>query len=120
TELRDELGERPLCLLMGTDAFAALTTWHRWQELFDLAPVVIGHPPGFRLQELQAVLPAPLRKIYLQRLAGAPGMMRANAGSILTRETTAPHISPTHTRPRLARGSSPRYLAPDTVLEYID
>jgi nicotinate-nucleotide adenylyltransferase len=120
TELRDELGQRPLCLLMGADAFAALTTWHRWQELFDLAHVVIAHRPGFRLQELQAALPAPLRKIYLRRLAGAPGMPRANAGSIVTREITALDISATHVRAMLAQGFSPRYLAPDSVLEYID
>jgi nicotinate-nucleotide adenylyltransferase len=120
TELRDELGERPLCLLMGADAFATLTTWHRWQELFDLAHVVIAHRPGFRLQELQGALPAPLRKIYLQRLAGAPVALRANAGSILAREITALDISATHIRAMLAQGSSPRYLVPDTVLEYID
>ena len=120
TELREELGERPLCLLMGADAFAALTTWHRWQELFDLAHVVIAHRPGFRLQELQASLPAPLRKIYLQRLAGTPGIPRAHAGSVLTREITALDISATRIRALLAQGSSPRYLAPEVVLEYID
>jgi len=119
-ELREELGERPLCLLMGADAFAALTTWHRWQELFDLAHVVIAHRPGFRLQELQASLPAPLRKIYLQRLAGTPGIPRAHAGSVLTREITALDISATRIRALLAQGSSPRYLAPEVVLEYID
>ena len=120
TELRDELGERPLCLLMGADAFAALATWHRWQDLFDLAHVVIAHRPGFRLQGLQAALPAPLRKIYLRRLAGAPGMPLANAGCILTREITALDISATHIRAMLAQGSSPRYLVPDAILEYID
>jgi nicotinate-nucleotide adenylyltransferase len=120
SELRDELGERPLYLLMGADAFAALTTWHRWQELFDLAHVVIAHRPGFRLQELRAALRAPLRKIYLQRLAATHGMLRASAGSILTREITALDISATHIRAMLAQGSSPRYLVPDSVLEYID
>ena len=120
TELREELGERPLCLLMGADAFAALTTWHRWQELFDLAHVVIAHRPGFRLQDLQASLPAPLRKIYLQRLAGTPGILRAHAGSVFTREITALDISATRIRALLAQGSSPRYLAPEAVLEYID
>jgi len=120
TELREELGERPLCLLMGADAFAALTTWHRWQELFDLAHVVIAHRPGFRLQELQASLPAPLRKIYLHRLAGTQGILRAHAGTVLTREITALDISATRIRALLAQGSSPRYLAPEAVLEYID
>ncbi|MGQ0579423.1 MAG: nicotinate-nucleotide adenylyltransferase [Betaproteobacteria bacterium] len=120
SELRDELGDRPLYLLMGADAFAALSTWHRWQELFDFAHVAIAHRPGFGLQELQAALPAPLRKIYLQRLAGAAGVPLANAGSIVTREITALDISATLIRAMLARGSSARYLAPDTILEYIN
>ncbi|HYN27732.1 MAG TPA: hypothetical protein VES94_05475 [Burkholderiales bacterium] len=44
----------------------------------------------------------------------------ANAGGIFTREITALDISATHIRAMLARGSSPRYLVPDAVLEYID
>ena len=119
SELREQLGKRPLCLLMGADAFTTLTTWHRWQELFDLAHVVIAHRPGFRLQELEAALPAPLHKIYLQRLAGASGALPANAGAIITREITALDISATRIRALLAQGFSPRYLAPDAVLEYI-
>jgi len=112
--------DQEVFFLIGSDAFAEIRTWHRWQELFDLAHVVIAHRPGFRLQELRAALRAPLRKIYLQRLAGTHGMLRASAGSILTREITALDISATHIRAMLAQGSSPRYLVPDSVLEYID
>ena len=120
TELRDEQAQRPLVLLMGADAFAALTSWHRWQDLFDLAHMVIAHRPGFRLEDLQAALPAPLREIYQQRIAGAPAIRRANAGAIVTREITALDISATQIRALLARGSTPRYLMPDLVLEYIN
>jgi nicotinate-nucleotide adenylyltransferase len=120
TELRNEQGDRPLCLMMGTDAFAAFDTWHRWQELFDLAHVVIAYRPGFQFEKMQDALPAPLRKIYLKRLAGAPAMPGANAGSILTREITALDISATYVRALLAQGSSARYLVPDAVLEYIE
>ena len=120
TELRNEHADRPLCLLMGTDAFAALATWHRWQELFDLAHVVIAYRPGFRFEELEDALPAPLRKIYRQRRGGAPALLRASAGSILTREIPALDISATNIRALLAQGSSARYLVPDAVLEYIE
>jgi nicotinate-nucleotide adenylyltransferase len=121
TELRADFGSRPLCLLMGADAFSALTTWHRWAELFDLAHVVIAHRPGYPLKEMPAHLPAPLRQAYLQRLAADPGALRiAAAGSILAREITALDISATGIRERLVRGISPRYLVPDPVLDYID
>jgi len=121
SELRADFGRQPLCLLMGADAFSALTTWHRWKELFDLAHVVIAHRPGYPLKEMQASLPGPLRQVYLQRLAVDSGALRTGtAGSILTREITALDISATAVRERLARGASPRYLVPDPVLDYID
>jgi len=120
TELRTDFGSQPLCLLMGADAFSALTTWHRWQELFDLAHVVIAHRPGYPLKEMQASLPGPLRQVYLQRLAVDSGALRTGAaGSILTREITALDISATAVREQLSRGTSPRYLVPDPVLDYI-
>lgn len=121
SELRADFGDRALCLLMGADAFAALTTWHRWEELFDLAHVVIAHRPGYPLGELQASLGAPLRKAYLQRLVTDSGILGiAPAGSVLTREITALDVSATGVRKMLAKGASARYLVPEPVLDYID
>ena len=120
-ELRAELGQRPLCLLMGSDAFCALTTWHRWEEIFDLAHIVIAHRPGFSLQQLQSSLPGPLRKIYLQRLAASSGILRRDSGgAVYLREITALDIAATAIRALLAGGDSARYLVPETVLDYID
>ena len=120
TELRSQFGNLPLCLLMGADAFSALTTWHRWTELFDLAHVVIAHRPGSSLEQMLASLPAPLREVYQQRRARDAGVLRVGAaGSILTQDSTALDISATRIREQLARGTSPRYLVPDSVLEYI-
>ena len=120
-EMRAELGDRPLCLLMGSDAFSALTTWHRWEELFDLAHIVIAHRPGFSLQQLQSSLPGPLRKIYLQRLAASTGILRRDsAGAVYAREITALDIAATQIRGLLAGGGSARYLVPDAVLDYIE
>ena len=120
-EMRAELGDRPLCLLMGSDAFSALTTWHRWEELFDLAHIVIAHRPGFSLQQLQSSLPGPLRKIYLQRLAASTGILRRDsAGAVYAREITALDIAATQIRGLLAGGGSARYLVPGAVLDYIE
>ena len=120
-ELRAELGDRPLCLLMGSDAFSALTTWHRWEELFDLAHIVIAHRPGFSLQQLQSSLPGPLRKIYLQRLAASTGILRRDSGgTVYAREITALDIAATQIRGLLAGSGSARYLVPDAVLDYIE
>jgi nicotinate-nucleotide adenylyltransferase len=121
TELRSEIGDRPLCLLTGADAFSTLTTWHRWEELFDLAHVVVAHRPGFSLQQLQSSLPGPLRKIYLQRLTASTGVLRQDsAGAIYAREITSLDIAATQIRGLLAGSGSARYLVPDAVLDYIE
>ena len=119
TGLRAELGERPLCLLLGADAFAALTTWHRWEALFELAHVVVAHRPGHALVE--ASLPPALRKVFRQRLAPDAGPLRQNAaGTVLMQETTGLDISATRIRALYGAGQSPRYLLPEGVLEYIE
>ena len=36
TALRAEVGDTPLCLIIGMDAFHGLDTWYRWEELIGL------------------------------------------------------------------------------------
>ncbi|MGH8678337.1 MAG: nicotinate-nucleotide adenylyltransferase [Burkholderiales bacterium] len=120
TELRRELGETPMCLLMGADAFVALTTWYRWQELFDLAHVLVARRPGYPLDQLAASLPAALRTDYLRRHAPDRGGLKlAPAGRVFTHELTALDVSATALRSLITRGRSLRYLLPDSVIAYI-
>ena len=44
--LREELGNKPLCLIMGMDAFQGLNTWHEWTSLVDLAHIIVASRPG--------------------------------------------------------------------------
>src|SRR5262245_17411456 len=45
--LRDEAGGNiPIVLGMGADAFADLASWHRWQQLFELASIAVFGRPG--------------------------------------------------------------------------
>ncbi len=121
TELRRELGpDQPLCLLMGADAFLGLTTWHRWQELFDLAHVAVAHRPGFPQVTWADGMPDVLRRELRQRLRENGHLLhRSAAGSIFAHTITPLDISATHIRNGLAAGHSPRYLLPDAVLDYI-
>jgi nicotinate-nucleotide adenylyltransferase len=121
TGLRRELGEaQALCLLLGADAFLGLTAWHRWQELFALAHVVVAQRPGFpHLQESDG-LPDALHAELARRLVDRPGALQAQpAGRIFIQTITALDISASRIRGDLASGASPRYLMPDAVLDYI-
>jgi nicotinate-nucleotide adenylyltransferase len=120
-ELRQNLGaSRPLCLLLGADAFLELATWHRWHELFGLAHLVIAHRPGFPPESWPERMPEPLAREYSARLLRQPfGVHLSPAGGIVTQAIAALDISASMIRDSLARGVSPRYLLPDPVLDYI-
>lgn len=120
-EIRQELGSaRPMCLLLGADAFLELATWHRWHELFALAHIVIAHRPGFPPESWPARMPEPLAREYAARLMRQPFAVHLSpAGGIVTQAIAALDISASMIRDSLARGVSPRYLLPDPVLDYI-
>jgi len=121
-ELRREIGaSRPLCLLLGADAFLELATWHRWHELFALAHLIVAHRPGFPPESWPARMPEPLAREYGARLLQQPlAVHLAPAGGIATHALAALDISGTLIRDSLARSVSPRYLLPDPVLDYIE
>jgi nicotinate-nucleotide adenylyltransferase len=117
--LRGEIGSsRSLVLLLGADAFLGLPTWHRWQDLFDLAHIGVGTRPGNPLQPES--MPDSLAGEYRRRLVDTPSAFSAgSAGSILYFPITSLDIKATYIRDSLAINRSARYLLPDAVLDYI-
>lgn len=117
--LRETLGlERPLVLLLGADAFLGLTSWHCWQDLFDLAHLAVATRPGSVLDE--TTMPTALAQAYATRHCDRASQIRqAPAGLILPFSITSLDISATRLRTDFATGRSPRYLLPDPVLGYI-
>jgi nicotinate-nucleotide adenylyltransferase len=119
-ELRAELGAaQPLCLLMGGDAFLQLHTWHEWEQLFELAHIVVGYRPGFTLVDrIHTATPA-LRSHYQQRLCSADALSQHPAGGIAELAIPKLEISATMIRSRVAENRSIRYLLPNAVADYI-
>jgi len=118
-ELRAELGaDIPLCLLVGMDAFAGLDSWHRWQQLFELAHLVVSHRPGIELAESgrSEALTAELRQ---RQVTEIETLQQSPAGAIYFQPVSQLEISSTHIRALLAAGRDPRYLLPEKVLEFI-
>lgn len=114
--LRDELGNTPLCLILGGDAFNGLPEWHRWQQLISLAHLVVMRRPDW-VPSVEGPLGdfvSEYRVDSVARLGEAPG------GALLYCEVTQLDISASHIRSLLGTGRSPRYLLPDAVLEMID
>lgn len=116
--LREEHADRPLCIMVGADAFAGLQTWHRWQDLPRLAHIIVATRPGYALEG--SLAPA-LAELWHRAQTTQPGdLANASAGLIFPLEITPLDVSASRIRALLRSGRSIRYLVPDAVAAYID
>lgn len=114
TSVRAEIGAtRPLVLLIGADAFAGLSTWHRWRELFELAHVCVLTRPG----QIPAVPEELATEVAARAAVTARSLRAAPAGRVLNVAVTALGISATRIRNLLAAGRDPRWLVPQALLD---
>lgn len=114
--LRSEFPHRPLCLLVGMDAFLGLPRWHEWRRILQLAHLVVAKRPGW-----QAPVSGTLAELLAERgTVQAIDLHRARAGAICIHPVTQLEISSTGIRQMAAAGQLPRYLTPDPVCRIID
>lgn len=110
--LRGEIGERPLVLLIGSDAFAALPTWHRWRDLFALAHFGVLTRPG----HLPSLPPELAAETARREAASADALRTMPNGRVLRIAITQLEISATRIRALLREGREPRWLVPEALL----
>jgi nicotinate-nucleotide adenylyltransferase len=114
--LRKEVGEQPLCLILGMDALAGLDTWHQWEKLLDYAHLIVINRPDFYYQWEGVVADFIKPKI----VKNSKEFLKKSAGKVLLMETTLLNVSATEIRKLIKQGKSPRYLVPEAVLKYIN
>ncbi len=113
--LRETDSERPLSLITGMDAFAGLTTWHRWQSLLELAHIIVADRPGH-----QPALNPSLQELLAGHQCKDPEPLHHQpAGAIHFIDIPPLDISSTRIRAMIKVGQSTRYLLPDAVEEMI-
>jgi nicotinate-nucleotide adenylyltransferase len=111
SEMRAEHPQRPLCLLLGMDAFLGMPGWHRWREIFDLCHVVVARRPGW-----DQPLTGALGEALAQRgTADVENLHRSIGGHILVQAVTQLEIASTDLRALLLSGRDLRYLVPEAV-----
>ncbi|MGB5629513.1 MAG: nicotinate-nucleotide adenylyltransferase [Woeseiaceae bacterium] len=113
--LREEFPGRSLGLIVGMDAFLGLPGWYRWNEILDIAHIVVAHRPGWKAPDMGA----------LGELISEHGTHRvedlhtALAGRVHIHAVTQLEISSTEIRDLVAAGRDPRFLMPDRVRDEI-
>lgn len=112
--LRQDFPDNPLFVLMGTDAFCSLPSWSRWQQVLDLAHIVVMQRADEAMQ-----MSAELTDWYQQHQA-SQGDELLPAGNIWSVPVTQLSISATQIREKLMQQRDVRYLLPDAVIALIE
>lgn len=110
--LRQDFPSQPLLLCIGTDAFNQLNTWYQWQRLFDFAHVVVMTRPSFNKQQSDNFFTA-------RYTEDKTVLANTLAGKLYFQAITQLDISATAIRQLIAQQRNPRFLLPDTVLDFI-
>jgi nicotinate-nucleotide adenylyltransferase len=108
-----------LYFLLGSDSFSQIASWQRWQELVELAHLVVLHRAHIWGPELRSLLPEALRSrlVEIEPFAEVPDPTRQTV--YLLDHDPFP-ISATDVRQRLRRGLPIRELVPHEVNSYIE
>lgn len=113
--LREEFPETPLCLIVGTDSFNQLPTWHRFGKILDLVHIVVATRPSFEYFPTPEHNHLTNNHLSLDR----EDLHQQKQGSIYFQMITQLDISATAIRQQTKAGYDPHFLTPCSVIEYI-
>lgn len=115
-ELRSEDLLRPLMLLIGQDAANLLHSWYHWEQLFELAHIVILSRPGAVIKYREDLA----RKVRRRSGREVRELLKTPAGRVLNLDVASIDISATTIKSIIRLGRSPKSMSPAAVLDYID
>ena len=115
--IREEVGEQPLCLIMGMDAFQKLNSWYEWKSLSEYAHILVAGRPGVEAE----IENADVRRFYEQHRTEAVSDLHTNkAGQIYNVEISELNVSSTKIRELIMTKQDAHFLLPENVLSYIE
>lgn len=115
--IKKNIGDLPVCLLMGFDAFSKIHTWYRWEELLEYVHIAIADRPGNDIKEYTREL-AELIKTHLT--GNVADLKNSPSGKIYRLTMPMLDISATQIRKIISNNQSARGLLPGDVIEYIN
>lgn len=119
-KLRDEvLPGAQLYFLVGLDSFLELDTWWRYQELFQLAHLVVLRRPGYDENRIAGFLMQKVSSLYIRDTHHAR-FHHPELCSVHYLHNTHLEISSTRIRRLFQEGRSIRYLVLPEVMRYIE
>ncbi len=110
--LKQDFPQQKLLLIIGTDAFLQLSSWYKWQQLFDYAHILVMQRPNIPL--------TPVSEFLQTRICNNIATFNAQqCGKIFFQNITQLDISASLIRTQHAAGKNIRFLLPDQIINYI-
>lgn len=92
----------------------SFATWYRWQDILELAHIIVAARPGWEVPKQGEIAE------YLQRHVGEPAdLKQTSRGKIVVQELSLLPISSTNIRAQLQKKESVDTLVPKAVCQYI-
>ncbi len=111
--MRSEFGLRPLCLILGMDAFLQIKQWYWWAEVLRLANIIVLNRPG-------ANVPSVLPVWWSRALQSHTRVLfERMAGNIVQLDVSLIDVSATRLRISMSRGEENPDALPESVARYI-
>lgn len=111
--IRAEIGaDKPLCMIVGMDAFQSFTQWRDWEKILEHTHLVVATRPGYDVKQ----------QAWMQERVTADRSVlhKEPAGRIYFCDVTQLEISATFIREQIKAGQSVSYLTPNKIVRYID
>jgi nicotinate-nucleotide adenylyltransferase len=116
-ELLKEPGTE-VSLILGSDSFNDIRSWHEYEELLRLASFIVVPRPSHPSRPLEEALTVELAgKFWYDSVSGR--YVDSGGNSITYLDTTPIDISSSGIRERVRMGLTVRYLLPDAAIEFI-
>jgi nicotinate-nucleotide adenylyltransferase len=117
TQLREQYPQHEFFFIMGLDSFREISLWYRYQELFELAHIVVTARPGFA-GSIQQLLPVAIADRFCYDSQSKN--LRFDKGfSLILVDHTGYDVSSTEIRRRVAQQRTIEDVVPPAVSSYI-
>ena len=116
-EFRDSLGNQPICLILGMDAFQEFDSWKEWDSIPEYAHLIIAD----RHNAKQVLRKDTLQSFYESiQVTDKEGIHNSTNGKALRLAVPMLDISSSRIRELLHDKHSAKFLLPDNVLDFIN
>ncbi len=110
----------PLALILGMDAFITLPAWYQWQQLIELAHLVVAQRPPVTPRTTSAwrdeePFPAPLSPVLKRPAREVAQLHEQPAGLLYFAEIPLLAISSSYVRAQRSAGRSIQFLVPSQI-----